>query len=248
MKKEAIAKAAVTKKMNHLAGARLCLPGHSSSREQLIRADLTASFKPTSAAEMIWVNDIAYCTVMIEFIAAQIAALQTRQVASAYSAAVAERMPEEREFGGDDVYSAKDKACLTTYAEAGFTGSYNRSLLDDHLFASLLGRVSSSDVEMSRKLQQLMHDERKERDRIINQLERRRRNAMRDAIEQAEESRRAEAFRRLCSDHASNTAGTGHAPKLITCDHADEVVIDGDGELQIEEGAGRQPADRSARL
>jgi hypothetical protein len=115
------------------------------------------------------------------------------------------------------------------------------------LFASLLGSVSPSEIEMSRKLQQLMHDERKERDRIINQLERRRRNAMRDAIEQAEESRRAEAFRRLCADRASNTTATGHAPKLITCDHADEVVIDEDGGLQIEEGAGRQPADRRAQ-
>jgi hypothetical protein len=86
VKKDAIAKAAVTKKMNQLAGPRLSLPGHSWHREQAIRAELTASFRPESTVEMLWVHDIAYCTAVMEFTAAQIAALQRLQLARAYSA------------------------------------------------------------------------------------------------------------------------------------------------------------------
>ena len=76
------------------------------------------------------------------------------------------------------------------------------------------------------KLQQLLHDERKERDRIINQLERRRRNAMRDAIERAEEARRAEAFSRLCAERDSSGLDGGKSPRLIACDRGDEEVIE----------------------
>jgi hypothetical protein len=157
---------------------------------------------------------------------------------------MAELTPVERKIGADDPYSAEDRECLTTYADAGFTAAYNSTLLDDDVFAILLGSVSTPDIEQSRKLQQLMHDERKERDRIINQLERRRRNAMRDAIERAEESRRAEAFRRLCAEHATNIADTGTAPKLIARDHADDGVVEGDGAFQVEESTTRSAVGR----
>lgn len=93
MKKDAIAKAAVTKKMNRLAGARLPLPGHNHHREAVLRAELTASFKPQDTGEMLWVHDIAYCTAVMEFIAAQIAALQRQHVARACTHALAESQP-----------------------------------------------------------------------------------------------------------------------------------------------------------
>jgi hypothetical protein len=100
---------------------------------------------------------------------------------------------------------------------------------------SLLGSVSKSDIETLRMLQQLLQDERKERDRIINQLERRRRNAMRDAIELAEEARRKQAFQRLYAEHAASVSTGGASSKLIASDTVDRVLIDDDSSCQSDD-------------
>jgi hypothetical protein len=236
VKKDSIAKAATTKKMNQLAGARLSLPGHNAHRETALRLELTASFKPQDTGEMLWVHDIAYCTTGMEVTAAQIAALQRRHLAWACSAALSETPPAS-ELGGSHTfeYSPQEREWLQAFADGEFTASYNHTLLNDATFASLLGSVSKGDIETLRMLQQLLHDERKERDRIINQLERRRRNAMRDAIELAEEARRKQAFQRLYAERAASVATGRTSPKLVSSDTVDRVLIDDDGSYQSDD-------------
>jgi hypothetical protein len=236
VKKDSIAKAATTKKMNQLAGARLSLPGHNAHREAALRLELTASFKPHDTGEMLWVHDIAYCTAGMEVTAAQIAALQRRHVARACSAALSEARPAS-ELGGSHTfeYSPQERQWLQALADGEFTAAYNHTLLNNATFASLLGSVSKGDIETLRMLQQLLHDERKERDRIINQLERRRRNAMRDAIELAEEARRKQAFQRLCAEHAASVSTGRASPKLIASDTVDRVLIDDDSSCQSDD-------------
>jgi hypothetical protein len=229
VKKDAIVKAAVTKKMNQLAGARLPLPGHNHHREAALRAELTASFQPQGTAEMLWVHDIAYCTAVMEWIAAQIAALQRHHVARACTHALAERQPDPvPQLSIEAPYSQQDRAYFGALADGDFTASYNNTLLDDRMLAVLLGSVNKEEAGLSRMLQQSLHDERKERDRIINQLERRRRNAMRDAIERAEEARRALAFSTLCAERAAIAAADVPRRKLIAGVAADRVEMEDD--------------------
>jgi hypothetical protein len=222
--------------MNQLAGARLSLPGHNGHRETALRLELTASFKPQDTGEMLWVHDIAYCTAGMEVTAAQIAALQRRHVARACSAALSETRPAS-ELGGFQTseYSPQEREWLQAFADGEFTAPYKRTLLNDATFASLLGSVSKGDIETLRMLQQLLHDERKERDRIINQLEQRRRNAMRDAIELAEEARRKQAFQRLYAEHAASVSTGGTSPKLVASDTVDRVLIDDDSSCQSDD-------------
>lgn len=227
MKKDAIAKAAVTKKMNQLAGPRRTLPGQNPHREAMLRSELAASFRPKDTSEMLWVHDIAYCTANMEAITAQISAVQMHHVVQASRAALAENpFAAHPELAPSSPYSPDERAHLEELSSGGFTAAYNGTLLNDPIFASLHGSVTGAQIKISRELQQLLHDERKERDRIINQLERRRRNAMRDAIERAEEGRRAEAFSRLCAERAASGVDGGKAVKLITCDTGDEEVIE----------------------
>lgn len=113
-------------------------------------------------------------------------------------------------------------------ADGDFTASYNNTLLDDRTLAVLLGSVNKEEAGLSRMLQQSLHDERKERERIINQLERRRRNAMRDAIERAEEARRALASSTLCAERAAIAAADVPRRKLIAGVAADRVEMEDD--------------------
>jgi hypothetical protein len=178
---------------------------------------------------MLWVHDIAYCTAVMEWIAAQIAALQRHHVARACTNAMAESQPHRvPQLSVEALYSPQERAYFGALADGDFTASYNNTLLDDRMFAILLGSVHKQEAELSRMLQQSLHDERKERDRIINQLERRRRNAMRDAVERAEEARRAAAFSRLCTEHAANLSADVSSPKLIAGVTADRALMNDD--------------------
>lgn len=237
MNKDAVAKAATTKKMNQLAGSRLSLPGHNHHREAALPAELTASFQPQGAVEMLWVHDIAYCAAIMEVIAAQVSGLQRHHLRRACTEALERTAGTELGFTPPVNISPEERVWLGYLAEGDFTASHNNTLLNDAIFATLLGSVRKDEIDLSRMLQQLLHDERKERDRIINQFERRRRNAMRDAIEQAEEARRAEAFTRLCAEDTSSVAPEGASPKMIEGSTVDHALMDRDGLDQSDDAA-----------
>lgn len=235
MKEEAKAKAAITKKMNQLAGVRLPLPGQNCEREAAVRSELVATFKPVDAAEMLWLNDIAYCTATMDVIRAQISGLWMRVVEDAHALVVAAERPDE--FGDVSPATARsqtDRDALAGIAERKFVAPWGSTFLNQPVFASLLARADRRQIETLRLLQAALHEEAKERDRIINQLERRRRNAMRDAIELAEEARRAEVFRNMTADQARN-------PMAI--EDASFELIEGDGAEIALESFGRPTMD-----
>lgn len=233
MKPEAIAKALTTKKMNQLAGTRRALPGQDPDREASLRAELTASFEPVGAVEMLWVSDIAYCTATMDVYRAQIYGMRFRQAEEAYSRMVeAEKLDEMGGITPTIDWSEDDRNFLAIVVDRKFAAPWHKSFLDDSRFASLLARAGKHDLEMLRMLQQLLHDEAKERDRIINQFERRRRNAMRDAIELAEERRREAIFRQLSArDNEADETIEDATFELIACDNANAALEDSGRDL-----------------
>jgi hypothetical protein len=193
----AIEKAAMTKKMNVIAGARPPLPGQHHLHENFLRAELTAFLNPADLAEIIWIIDMARCQASIEVLDAQMAGMRLRQVKSAHAARGDwDYNAHFGQQGEDEIDPAvrRERARLDDYASRGFTAPYKKTFLGDDAFGGLLGQSGRSELENIRLLQQIRHNEAKERDRLFNQLSRRRRQAMRDAILAAEDQRRAAVF------------------------------------------------------
>jgi hypothetical protein len=214
MSKDAISKAALTRKMNVLAGARLPLPGQNRETEADLRGEIAASFEPQGYVEMRWVSDIAYCEATIMFIKAMIAAIRMHQMAEVH----------EQLTGPDNVFlnvgfdqvgrPEAELAALDEFAKARFIGPWKESWLDNPDFATLLGRVNRNALDQLRLLQNYLYDETKERDRLINQFEGRRRRQMRDIIALAEEKRREEMFRALTAKRVGKGEDTGGAVEV----------------------------------
>lgn len=187
-------KSALTRKANKLAGARLPLPGQSHNRETSLRAELSDYFVPDGPVEIIWVADIAYCMASIEVIRVQIAGFRMIKLKQAYRDLIEPNDFFDEVLPGEGLSKGKpdDWGRYDGLAEAGFIPPWNETFLDNPAFAELLGAISGQDAGRLRLLEQMLVDQAKERDRIINQIDRRRRQAMRDAIEQAEARHRAE--------------------------------------------------------
>jgi multidrug resistance efflux pump len=100
------------------------------------------------------------------------------------------------------------------------------SNLGDEVFARLLGSLGRERQEQMMLLQTMLHREMKELDRAINQLERRRRLAMLDAVERAE----AEIAQHKARAEEPEVA----APVLLPNDQSDRP---GDGTDQLEDRA-----------
>jgi hypothetical protein len=156
-----------------IAGSRLSLPGQHISREEWLRDELNKDLQPEGPIETRWVEDIAYRWVRIDLIRAQIAGLQNRLVQDQLNELIANKdvtkeslfppplSPREREVL-DGCQSLRQRIDTD-------------DILDNPDFAWLLGRLSSGEVQLLKSLQLLEHEEARERDRVVNQFERRRR-------------------------------------------------------------------------
>lgn len=189
-------KAAITRKMNQAAGGKPPLPGQNRDREQVLRAEYSAHLKPADFAEIIWVIDMARCQAAIEFLDAQIVGVRLRHIKEAY------KKLRGSDFGNSmrRVGEEQDEAALLEgvrldiYAEQNFAPRGDQRLLGDATFASLLGTTNRGEIEEVRLLQQGRHAEAKERDRLFNQLKRRRSQDLRDAILVEDDKRQAALF------------------------------------------------------
>ena len=170
---------------------RSALPGQSGDHELALRARIAEQFQPTDAFEEMWIEDIAYCSVMIEYDRALIAAFQRKCLTRIHSELTAPLV----DFNGAALVPAPvDPAAadwLDLYAAAHFVAPKGMTHLADRHFAILLGHLTSQELHQLQRLQAMLHAEMIERDRIINQLHRTRRQAMRDAVEQAEMAARS---------------------------------------------------------
>jgi hypothetical protein len=93
----------------------------------------------------------------------------------------------------NDAYSTKDRNYLAGLSAKNFSTPRGSQVMECGTFATLLGHTTHLDLGTLRLLQQLLHDETKERDRLVNLFDRRRRQAMRDVIEWDEAMQRAAA-------------------------------------------------------
>ncbi len=171
---------------------RLPLAGQCADHEARLREKLIEQFKPTDAFEEMWIEDIAYCSVAIEHDRALIAAFVHACVQRIH-AGMTSTIPE---FAvGEGLSTPLDpaqRAWLATFEEQNFTPVNGVSYLGERHFVALLGQLAKRDHYQLRHLQLMLQEELVERDRVINQLKRSRRQAMIDAIEFAElEARRA---------------------------------------------------------
>jgi hypothetical protein len=157
------------------AGSRLSLPGQHIDREAWLRDELTRELAPQGLIEKRWVEDIAYRWVRIDGIRAQVAGLQNKLVKDVLSVLdKAKHVPDDEEFPCPLPLTREERQALETCNAMGKRFETD-DILDNPEFAWLLGRVSSSEIQLLEGLQGLEHAEVRERDRVINQFERRRR-------------------------------------------------------------------------
>lgn len=205
MQKAAKDKAAITKKMNLIAGARLPLPGHNHHREQVLRTEFAAFLKPADLAEIIWIIDMARCQAAIEVLSAQLAGVRMRQLKDAHEKLTIYKVADPRGRRSEpDMAALMAQAQLDLYAEQHFAPLDNKSLLDKPGFAELLAAADRKEIEEVRILQQALHHETRERDRLFNQLKRRRSQDLRDALLINEEKRQAALFAIIMAQAAAD--------------------------------------------
>lgn len=175
-------------------GSRTPHPGQDPVREEELRIELSEESKPEGLIEHIWVEDITYRIAVIEVIRAQIAGFRALAVRNSYKRlldhdemvrAVAKGEPSEI------VYSRDDRDVLDGCFLSEFRAPERDNSLDVQAMALLLGDMHSNDLAQLGQLQMYEHEEVRERDRIVNQFERRRQVAMRHAVEMVEARRRA---------------------------------------------------------
>lgn len=223
-----------TRKTNQLAGARIALPGQPNSREAELRADLIADFKPTNIPEKIWIGDLAHCMAAIEVKRAQIAGfyqVRLRETAREIVTPNVLHNPEDplspAPFSHSD-FTKEERDAARFLVTCNFRPCGLPTLLDREEFAVLIGSLTAGDAAQLRQLEAALHETMRERDRIINQIERRRQQALRDAIALAEERRRA----RAAGDE--NVDGVGSSDATRT----DESAVDED-----DHASGSHPTD-----
>lgn len=227
------------------AGSRPSLPGQDPMREEELRLELTQELKPKDRFEQIWIEDIAYRVAMIEVIRAQIAGCRSRLVQDllhelhmrAHERKAAQD-PEERgkerplsefdlmdieismSFQGPDL-NPSERAAHDRWIKYGTVPMELSNWLGDQQFAWLLGNLDPIQMQVLRQFQILEQEEVRERDRIIRQFERRRRQEVMDAVKLAEVRRQSSPLEEL------------ETSALEVPAHATEVVDD----FEIEEAA-----------
>lgn len=170
-----------------LAGTRPPLPGQSQAHEQRLREELANYFQPSGPIESIWIADIAYCMSEIEMLRVQIAGFRKIAVRKAYASHMMTiDFPPLDGLPECPPNQALEHERFDLYAESDFSPPSPFSFLQAQAFAELVGSMQLVESTHLRILEQMMFDLTKERDRIVNQIDRRRRHAMRDAIEKAE--------------------------------------------------------------
>jgi|GEM_PF-4852390 len=226
-------KSELTRRMNLLAGTRPTLPGHHNTREANLRTELAECFEPVNTMELLWVADIAYCTAAIEYYRVQIAGFRIYKFRKALKDELEkDDMPDFPGFNRLSMYSPEEQAGLARFAAQNFEASRDEDMLAETHFAMMLGTMTGYELQQLRSLQQLLHDETRERDRLVNQIDRRRRQAMRDAIEIAEANERAfqyEEQRKSRKDREHNAVGADNAAAMADCaasDTAEAAVLE----------------------
>lgn len=155
---------------------RIPMPGQDAGRCEKLFDDLCRHFQPRDAIEAMWVNDVAVIMAKIEFLrkchrAATLVAL--RREASDHS----RYDPGIQSFEVDDVKAAVFDDEYSVGDDAGMYGS------EENLpIVRLLGVVSMGSLHREEDFMGLEFAALRERDRIIDQFGRKRRDDMKAAV------------------------------------------------------------------
>ena len=163
---------------------RLPLPGQDPAREAQLLARLSGQFKPVGPVEEMWVEDVAWCSANIEYIRAMIAAHRKRCIESAAyrRRTAAPALEMDGAEGGASQLSIPDEAFLDLLQGQDYSPVAGVSYLANPTFAGLLGDFGEKEQQQMRELQAMLHEEHRERDRIIRQIHRTRQQDMADAV------------------------------------------------------------------
>lgn len=156
------------------AGSRTSLPGQEVNREQWLRVQLSEELEPEGLIEKRWIEDIAYRCARLDHVRAQISGLQNRLVRDVLRNLKEAESYVDNESLFERPLNEVERDVLNTCEQLGERFETD-NILDNPGFAWLLGRLTPFDVQLLKSLQGLEHDEARERDRVINQFERRRR-------------------------------------------------------------------------
>lgn len=165
---------------------RLPLAGQCSDHEARVRETLIERFHPADPFEEMWIEDIAYCTVAIEHDRAMITAFLHICMNRAYEELTGPNIALGYVDTDPTPLTQSQLSSLEWVNERCFTPRDGQTFLDHQHFAMLLGRLTKREHYQLRQLQLMLHEEMMQRDRIIIQFQRSRRQAMLDAIEFAE--------------------------------------------------------------
>ena len=155
---------------------RIPMPGQDAGRCEKLFDDLCRHFQPRDAVEAMWVNDVAVIMAKIEFLrkchrAATLVAL--RRQASDHS----RYDPGIQSFEVEDLKAAVFDDEYSVGGDAGVCGS------EENLpIVRLLGTVSMGSLRKEEDFMGLEFAALRERDRIIDQIGRKRRDDMKAAV------------------------------------------------------------------
>jgi hypothetical protein len=170
-----------TKPTNQVLGApgRPALPGQDPGRVEAILALLTQELQPTGMIEQLWLADIAYLTARIEYFRAGLRGFY----AEMQRADLGPSMYRSR-FDEDHYYGEREE--LSALQDSDFQPEPGNTHLDDPAFTRQLGHIIGKNLPIVQRLDDTEQRLLRERDRMIAQFDRRRRNAVRDAVKNAE--------------------------------------------------------------
>ena len=165
---------------------RPALPGQDPGRVEQLLWQLAQELMPRDAIEQLWLADIAYLTVRIEYFRAAIRgyyAARQRAHINPYRICIdIGELSEPTEFSADE-----EREELRGLEDDDFEPQPGKSHLDEPAFTRMLGRVVAANLETIVRLDEVETRLLRERDRVIAQFDRRRRDAVRSAVEDAEQ-------------------------------------------------------------
>jgi hypothetical protein len=156
--------------------ARPPLPGQDPEYANQIFEHLRQECQPRGFIEELWLADVAWLTARIDYLRASVAGLYDGQLRSL-------RSLHERAAAGHGRFSEAEHVALKATEDAGHALDGGVPAIGDPLFQRLLGLATLTELDTFGKLTTLEQMLGRERDRVLGQFERRRREKAREALQ-----------------------------------------------------------------
>jgi hypothetical protein len=156
--------------------ARPPLPGQDPEYANQILEHLRQECQPRDFIEEMWLADVAWLTSRIDYLRASVSGLYDAQLRSM-------RSLHERAAAGHSRFSEAEHGVLKATEDAGHVLADGMPAVSDPLFQRLLGLATLNELDTFGKLTTLEQLLGRERDRVLGQFERRRREKVKEALQ-----------------------------------------------------------------